>query len=186
MTGLIIYWLLNGFPVLSPKKLYIANFLSGLLPPTRMYPIKSSLYKWAGVTIGINVRIVSSARIVGSGRLSIGDNTFVGHYTKVIVGDGSIEIGSDVDVSSNVLIINGSHRQHDVQGKAAGSGYSGDIKVRDGAWIGASATLIVGAEVGECSIVAAGATVVGRVESFDTVGGVPAKKIRSLSARRDS
>ena len=104
----------------------------------------------------------------------------------MIVGDGSIEIGSDVDVSSNVLIINGSHRQHDVQGKAAGSGYSGDIKVRDGAWIGASATLIVGAEVGECSIVAAGATVVGRVESFDTVGGVPAKKIRSLSARRDS
>tara|TARA_R110001592_G_scaffold85363_1_gene252203 strand:+ start:7264 stop:7707 length:444 start_codon:yes stop_codon:yes gene_type:complete len=142
-----------------------------------MYGIKNLLLCWAGIEIGRNVRIASSARILGSGRIIIGDNTFIGHFSKILVGGGIIEIGRDVDISSNVTIINGTHNKYDISGKAAGTGFSKNIFIGNGSWIGASVTLIGGVNIGCCSIVAAGATVVSDVPELCLFGGVPAKYI---------
>lgn len=160
-------------------RLYFVYLLFPFIPATRFYGFKRFLLRWAGIKLGHNVRVVSSARILGAGELIIGDNTFIGHFTKILVGGGTIEIGSDVDVSSNVTIINGSHHKYDIPGKAAGTGYSADIKISDGVWIGASVTIIGGVNIGYCSIIAAGSTVTGIVSDFCLMGGVPAtqKKI---------
>lgn len=163
---------------MSPFKLYIIYFIFPFLPPTRFYRVKCFLLRWAGIKVGSNVRIVSSARLLGSGQLTIGDNTFIGHFTKIIVGGGSVNIGGNVDISSNVTIINGSHNKYDIPGKAAGTGFSKNIHINDGSWIGASVTIIGGANVGKCSIVAAGATLVCDVPDFCMFGGVPAKSIK--------
>lgn len=166
---------------MSSIKLYFVYLIFPLIPATRLYGFKRLLLRWAGVEIGRNVRVASSARILGSGQLIIGDNTFIGHFSKILVGGEIIEIGKDVDISSSVTIINGTHNQYDIPGKAAGTGFSKNIFIGNGSWIGASVTLIGGVNIGCCSIVAAGATVVSDVPDFCLFGGVPAKYIREHS-----
>ena len=55
--------------------LYLVGHIIRLLPDTHCFGIKRCLYRMAGVQIGRNVRICSSAVISGDGHLSIGDNT---------------------------------------------------------------------------------------------------------------
>lgn len=164
---------------MSPSKLYIVNLLFSFIPATRMFGVKRLLLRWAGAKIGNNVRIVSSVRVLGVGELTIGENTFIGHFTKILVGGGVVKIGRDVDISSNVTIINGTHNLYDIPRKAAGTGLSKNIKIGDGSWICASVTIIGGARLGDCSIIASGATVVSEVPSYCLFGGVPAKFLKN-------
>ncbi len=78
-------------------------------------------------------------------------------------------------------LITGSHEVFTVQGKAAGQGYSAPIHVRDGAWLGASSTVVAGTTVGECSIVAAGALVNRDTPPGAVVGGVPARVLTATA-----
>lgn len=165
--------------MLKPTRLYLINLFSGLLPATRFYALKGSLYRWCGVAIGDNVRLSSSMRILGSGDLEIGDNTFVGHDTLILLGGAKVVIGKDVDISSRVTIVNGSHEISGLPHKAAGQGHADDILIGNGAWIGACTTVLGKAEIGSGAIVAAGALVSGKVHDNDIVAGVPAKLIRA-------
>lgn len=164
--------------MLKPMRLYVVNLFTGLLPATRLYGLKRTLYRWGGVELGDNVRIVSSARILGSGQLIIDDNTFIGHQTLILLGGGSISIGKNVDISSNVTIVNGTHEIATTSIKAAGKGYADDICIGEGCWVGVCATIIAGAQVKEGAIVAAGALVNGSVDALSIVGGVPCKVIK--------
>ena len=55
-----------------------------------------------------------------------------------------------------------------------------------GSFIGASATILPGVEVGECAFVAAGSVVKESVPPHCLVAGVPARVIRELDARHDA
>lgn len=162
--------------MLQPTKLYLVNHLCTILPPTRCYSFKATLYRWAGVEIGNNVRIISSSNIWGTGQLIIGDNTFIGHKSLILMGGSEINIGNNVDISSNVTIVNGTHELGNKE-KAAGDGISKPIIIESGSWIGASVTVIAGAKIGSRATIAAGAVVIGEVASHTIVGGVPAKLI---------
>jgi len=164
--------------MLHPTKLYLVNHFCSILPPTRCYSLKALLYRWAGVGIGSNVRIVSSSNIWGTGQLEIGDNTFIGHQSLVLMGGSEVKVGNNVDISSNVTIVNGTHEIGGI-GKAAGVGVAKSIVIEDGCWLGASVTVIAGAVVGTQSIVAAGSVVRGKVPAYTIVGGVPAKIIKN-------
>lgn len=54
------------------------------------------------------------------------------------------------------------------------------VRIRKGAWVGTGAIILQGVEVGEGSIVAAGAVVNKDVPPHTLVGGVPAKLIKEL------
>lgn len=47
-------------------------------------------------------------------------------------------------------------------------------------WIGSSSTITPGVRIGDGAVIAAGSVVTKDVESYSLVGGVPAKKIKSL------
>ena len=51
------------------------------------------------------------------------------------------------------------------------------VKIRNGAKIGARAVILPGVEIGECSLIGAGAVVVDDVMPYSVVVGNPAKKI---------
>ncbi len=164
---------------MKPMRLYFVNLFTSILPATRCYGLKRALYRWSGIELGNNVRIVSSAKIIGSGSVSIADNTFIGHDTLILVGGQHIVIGRDVDISSRVTLVNGTHHISQHNKKAAGDGYAEDIVIADGVWVGVSATIIAGANIGTGAIIAAGALVTGQVQDNQIVGGVPAKLIRN-------
>ncbi len=166
---------------MKPKLLYVINHLTSIFPPTILFRLKSGLYRLSGVKIASSARITSSCNIWGVGDVIIGKDTFIGHDTIIITADTSIKIGNNVDISSRVNIINGTHKV-DVNGwHTAGEGYGKTIIIEDGVWIGAGATIIGGAKIGKKSVIAAGSVVVDEIPSGVIAGGVPCKVIKSIN-----
>lgn len=151
-----------------------------LLPLSRCFSLKRGLLRWAGATVGKDVRCVSSALFALNGPLSIGSDTWIGHDVLVTGGNARIDIGTKCDIAPRVTFVTGTH-EIDVYGeRVAGRGYSLPISVGRGCWIGTGATILGGTVIGECSVVAAGAVVRGTFPSNCLIGGVPARVVRSF------
>lgn len=170
---------------MSSVRLFVMRLLMIFMPPTRCFALKSALLRWAGATIGRNVRIVSSARFCLTGRLAIGDDTWIGHEVLIVGGDADVVIGSKVDIAPRVLLATGTHEFCTIVGRAAGKGYSLPITIEDGAWLCASSTILGGVTVGRCSIVAAGALVNRNVKQGSLSGGVPARELLDIVHKAD-
>lgn len=63
--------------------------------------------------------------------------------------------------------------------------YMAPVVIRKGAWIGVSATLLPGTDVGECAVVSAGSTVSGIVPPHTIVVGNPAAVSRKFACEED-
>ena len=156
---------------------YLVNLGAGILPPTRFYALKASLWRAAGIDVAEGVRLVSSVRIWTSGSVSIGAKTFVGHEVIIVGGDTAVRIGARCDIAPRVMIVMGTHLEGGRE-RAAGPGVSHPVTIGDGVWIGAGSTILGGIEIGDGAIVAAGSLVNRNVPSNAVVGGVPARIIR--------
>lgn len=152
-----------------------------IFPSTRCFWLKRGLLRLAGLEIGENVRIVSSVRFLNGGKVSIGENTWLGHEVMLVGGQAGIVIGRDCDIAPRVTFLTGTHAVLLQKEKAAGPGYSLPITVHDGCWICAGATVLAGSEIGSCSIVAAGSVVKGKFPPRVLIGGVPARVISELA-----
>ena len=159
--------------------LYFVGHIVRLLPDTRCFGLKRTLYRMCGAKIGENVRICSSAIISGDGDLLIGDNTWIGHKT-IILASETITIGTDVNIAPRVYIGTGTHEIDNEGPSVAGKGVSMPIRVCDGVWLCANSTILAGVTIGQKSIIAAGAVVTHDVPDFEMWGGVPAKKIKNI------
>lgn len=58
--------------------------------------------------------------------------------------------------------------------------YLAPVIIRKGAWVGVSATLLPGTELGECSVVSAGSTASGQIPAHCIVIGNPAQVIKQF------
>lgn len=112
--------------------------------------------------------------------LSMGNNSAIGDYTH-FGASGGIEIGNDVIMGSYVSFHSENHvfsnptkliREQGVTSKG--------IKIGNNVWVGVKATFLDGAEVGNNSVVAAGAVVNSVFSDNVVIGGVPAKIIKKL------
>lgn len=159
--------------------LHIIKIINFYIPETRFFGFKKFMYSFAGAKIGKNVRISSSAKILGNGSLEIGNNTWIGPEV-MIVSSSKIKIGANVDIAPRVYIGTGTH-EIDYEGlHSAGKGLSMDVNIESGSWIGAGAFILPGISVGMKAIIAAGAVVSKDVSEKTMVGGVPAKFIKNL------
>ncbi len=94
-----------------------------------------------------------------------------------IQGMNGIEIGKNVRIGPNVNIVSASHNiyDYDVHDKA------NPIIIHDNCWLASNCVILPGVELGEHTIVAAGAVVNKSFKEGNCiVGGVPAKKIKSI------
>ncbi len=133
-----------------------------------------------------------------NGRISVGNNTFIGGSMFVCAEE--IEIGSDIMFSWGCTIIdtdahslNWKDRVDDVKDWKRGleEGAPGKhkqwskvvskkITIQDKAWIGFNTIIVKGVTIGEGAVVAAGSVVTKDVEPYTLVGGNPAKMIKAL------
>ena len=150
-----------------------------LLPETRCFGIKRILWRCAGVKLGKNVRICSSARIIGDGALTIAEGTWIGPDC-FISSSSEVHIGQDCNIAPKVNIITGTHKIDTVGPSIAGEGYALPIEIGNGVWICAGCTIVAGVKIGDRSILAAGAVVTHDVPAGELWGGVPAKRIKTL------
>ena len=151
-----------------------------LFPLTRCHATKRQLLRLAGATVGENVEIVSSARII-TPYLEIGDNSFIGHDCLLIAAHGSrICIGNQVDLGPRCTVVTGTHAIGGAEHRA-GLGDARDITIEDGVWAGTGVTILAGVRVGRGSILAAGAGVSKDAEPDVLCGGNPARVMRPLA-----
>lgn len=91
---------------------------------------------------------------------------------------GGIDIGADVSISPNVMILTAQHDLNDPRFRYV----SAKVVIEDHVWIGARATIMPGVTLGRGAVVAAGAVVTRDVEPLTVVGGVPARPIAVRNA----
>jgi acetyltransferase-like isoleucine patch superfamily enzyme len=134
---------------------------------------------WAGARVGNDAKIVSSARFYLTGHLSIGNQTWIGHDVLIVGGDAVVSLGAYCDSAPRVSFVTGIHAINPHALHVTDEGYSLPITIGDGSWICAGATILGGTNIGERSIVAAGAVVKGVFPAGVLIGGVPARVLQS-------
>jgi maltose O-acetyltransferase len=133
-----------------------------------------------GHRISKSARIWSSIEFLGTLRLWVGEDTFIGHRCMLSGNDCEVRIGDYCDISSNVSFVTGSHKI-DLQGlHIAGEGYSKDIVIGNRVWIGYGTIILGGITVGDNVVIGAGSLVNKNIPPNTIYGGVPAKFIRRL------
>jgi maltose O-acetyltransferase len=166
--------------VLQRLLLAFANRFSSILPPTRGFGLRATVFRWAGLQVAQGVQIVGGAQFHYS-NISIGDNTWIGNgchfYTSATA---SIHIGKNIDFAPHCLVNTGSHRLG-LSGRRAGTNYASSIVIGDGTWVGMGCIILDGTTIGYGCVLAAGAVVRGTFPDNVLIGGVPAKVIKTLA-----
>ena len=143
-----------------------------------------------GADIGERVRFRSPVVIHNSAtnsnayyeKLKVGSDCFFGRELFLDLQD-SIVIEDEVTVSHRVMILThtdaGTSPLKDVFIPTS----QGPVTIRRGAYIGANVTILEGVEIGEASVVGAGAVVNKSVPAGSVVAGVPARIIKTVNLR---
>ena len=108
------------------------------------------------ITIGKNVFINASCHFQDQGGIFIGDGSFIGH---------------------NVTLAT---LNHGLKPDDRGTLYPAPIVINKNVWIGANVTILPGVEIGENSVIAAGAVVTKDIPENVVAGGIPAKIIKKI------
>ena len=164
---------------MNSRRAVLVRGIMRILPESCCFALKRSLWRWAGAIIGQKVRICSSAFILGTGELEIGEDTWIGHQVFIETGS-KVTIGSCVDIGPRVYIGTGSHKIDAFGSHSAGEGTSMPITIEEGVWIGANATVLPGVRIGRKTIVGAASLVTHSINSMVIAYGVPCKEIHSL------
>jgi acetyltransferase-like isoleucine patch superfamily enzyme len=158
----------------------VGLFLSGLadlefelIGHLRLNPVRRLQLRFLHVPHGKNIYLGKQIMIRNRGNLSFGDNCALGSYARVW-NYSPIEIG-DYFLSAGALTLNsGGHDPLTLENR------SSPIHIGDRVWCGINVTILQGVTIGDDVIVGAGSLVIEDVPSNTIVGGVPARRIRSL------
>ena len=108
--------------------------------------------------------------------ITLGKNVFINSGC-CFQDQGGIEIGDNVLIGQQVVIAT---LNHDLVPEKRANMLPAPVKIGNGVWIGAHATILSGVTIGNGAVVAAGAVVTKDVPENTVVGGVPAKIIKKL------
>lgn len=128
--------------------------------------------------VGKNVSISEDVYLLNISRLSIGDNVSV-HPMCYLDCAGGLTIGNDVSIAHGVSVLTFDHAIGDRAEitKDSPSNFA-EVRIGNNVWIGCSAKVLSGVDIGDGAVVGAGAVITKDVPPFAVVGGVPAKIIR--------
>lgn len=154
------------------------------------YFIHESSYIDDNVMIGAGTKIWHFCHIQEGAR--IGENCSFGQNVNV---SNNVTIGNGVKLQNNVSVYEGVELEdyvfcgpscvftNDLTPRAkypkGKTGYKKTL-VKEGASIGANATIVCGHTIGKCAMIAAGAVVTTDVPDFALMAGVPAKQIGTV------
>ncbi|MBO5424650.1 MAG: N-acetyltransferase [Lachnospiraceae bacterium] len=151
------------------------------------YMVHESSYVDENVDIGSNTKIWHFCHIQSGSK--IGNNCSLGQNVNIA---GNVRIGNDVKIQNNVSVYEGVEIEdgvfcgpscvftNDLTPRARYPKGRENYKktlVKEGASIGANATIVCGHTIGKCAMVASGAVVTKDVPDYALVAGVPARVI---------
>lgn len=113
--------------------------------------------------------------------IKVGKNVFINSGC-CFQDQGGIEIGDNVLIGQQVVIAT---INHDFNPDKRANMFPAPVKIGNGVWIGAHATILSGVTVGDNAIIAAGAVVTKDVPENVVVAGVPAKTIKKSGFKNE-
>jgi acetyltransferase-like isoleucine patch superfamily enzyme len=116
----------------------------------------------------------------GGRDVTIGRDTTI-NYGVFVDTSAPVLIGRRVDVGMHVMIVTGTHRIGGPD-RRAGAARSASVQIGDGTWLGARSVILPGVTIGEACIIAAGAVVTSDCPAGGLYAGVPARRVKELSA----
>ena len=132
-----------------------------------------------------SVRIGEGSLVYGTGRISIGEQTYMGRdcYIQSDPETCAIQIGKCCAIAHNVHVRTTSSRRSVEFGEPSDRGYgdSKSIVIGDYVWIGVHVYIRGGVTIGSNSIIGANSVVTADVSANSVVGGVPARLIHDKS-----
>lgn len=153
-------WLRRGGPATSP-----------LLP----LALRRTLLRLGGIKLGAMVCGLDRCWFQST-HTSIGTGSYV-NAGCWFEGCGRIEVGANCLLGPQVMILTSSHSLGSNL-EIARRSESRNVRIGDGAWIGARATILPGVSIGAGAVIAAGAVVTADCEAGVLYGGVPARALR--------
>ncbi len=161
----------------------------GLNIPLMFMPTQviAPLLRKFGARIGNDVRFRSPLVIHNSRpekdryyqNLQVGDHCYLGRELFLDLQD-KITIEDHVTISHRVMILTHTDAGTSPLKDEFIPTDQAPVVIRRGAYVGANVTILQGVEIGEASVVAAGAVVTRAVPPASVVAGTPAKLIKSL------
>ena len=138
---------------------------------------RAQLLRYAGVIVGEGTSVGSRCTFVGS-RVTLGVRTFI-NWGVTFDATAEIVVGDRVSIAPGAMLVTGSHEIGDAR-RRAGTLASAPIRIADGCWIGARATVLPGVTIAGGCVIAAGAVVAHDCEPNGLYAGVPARRVREL------
>ncbi|MFT4080541.1 putative colanic acid biosynthesis acetyltransferase [Rhodomicrobium sp.] len=147
-----------------------ALFVSSWLPG---YAHRRAVLRLFGARIGRGVAIKPGVRVKFPWKLEIGDHSWIGEDVWIDNLD-EVTIGANCCLSQGAYLCTGSHdwtaSRFDLLTRP--------IRIEDGAWVAARATVAPGVTVGQGAVLAIGSVAATDLEPWGVYLGVPAVRIR--------
>jgi acetyltransferase-like isoleucine patch superfamily enzyme len=150
----------------------------------QMHPITFRTWFWQKI-IGFNRQCYwpthFTTKVIGTANIVIGKDSAPGYNSGCYIqGLGKIFIGDYTLVAPNVGIISANHDIYNTSEHI----YS-EVRIGSYCWLGMGSTVLPGVELGDFTIVAAGAVVNKSFpEGYCVIGGIPAKVIKHLEKEK--
>ena len=126
---------------------------------------------------GKNLGIGRNVTFYNPSAIEIGDNVYIA-LGCWFLGVGKIVIHDEVMFGPYVVVSTANHTKSGNSFRF-GDNRIGNIVIGKGSWVGAHSTLVVGANIGEGSVVAANSVLNTKVADNNLFGGVPAVFLKS-------
>lgn len=143
------------------------------LCPFSLSALKRAVLRFFGATVGVGVVIKPGVKITFPWKLKIGDHVWLGEECWLL-NLAPIEIGSHVCISQRAFLCTGNH---DYKSPTFGL-MAKEIKVENGAWVGAATFVGPGVTVGTHAVLTAGSVATKNLEPYGIFSGVPAVFIK--------
>ncbi|MBQ3402874.1 MAG: acyltransferase [Synergistaceae bacterium] len=124
--------------------------------------------------LGKNAIIYHGFEIRSPWRVHIGEGTIIGDNA-ILDGRMGLEIGRNVNFSTGVSIWTLEHDLNDPFFACNEKG--GTVRIGDRAWVSTRTIVLPRVQIGEGSVIAAGAVVTKDCDEYTVYGGIPARKI---------
>ena len=113
------------------------------------------------------------------GRITFGDDVFVGDFSSINANDAEISIGNSVAIGPMTLLQGANHQFDNLDVPIVRQGHiPSRIVIEDNVWIAAHCVVLPGVRIHSGAVIAAGAVVAKDVPPNAVVGGVPAKILK--------
>lgn len=166
--GTQLAWFAIGLPLLRCGWIPFSGFRCHLL-------------RWFGARIGVGVVCKPGVRVKFPWRLTVGDHSWIGEDCW-IDNLANVAVGSNCCLSQGTYLCTGNHDWADEHFALT----TGAIRIDDGAWVGARATLLPGVTLHAGAIAAAGSVIARSLPAHEIHGGNPARFLRKRILRRAS